>query len=112
MPIGLSHHRVGKRLFIDQDNARFKNLTLTPEPSLVIAGDQPRTDRRQLIINNESSAFIFLHFEEEFELDDDGNFITLFPGQTLTIDLNPEKKQDIYARTQEFETEVRVLEVF
>lgn len=112
MPIGLSHHRIGRRILISKDNYRVKNQTFTPVPSLILAGNEPRGDRRLLQILNDSSGYIFISYEEEFDLDDNGEYLWVFPGEILTFRLSADERQDLYARTEEIDVTVKILEVF
>lgn len=112
MPTGLSHHRIGQRILISKDNYRVRNQTFTPQPSLILAGDEPRKDRRKLEIINDSSGYLFVSFEEDFDLDENGEYIWVFPGKSLAFRLSADTQQDLYARTEEIDVTVKILEVF
>ena len=74
----------------------------------VKAGATQLTDRKQIIIVNNSSVFINLSFDPTVPLE---TAITLITGQSITIDLDPTVYVPIYGRTVENTSSILVGEV-
>lgn len=75
------------------------------------AGPEPLANRHTLTINNDSSNVIYVGFEPDFNI---SGSITVFSGVTLSISLNPSGLDDqlrFYAKTEENEATVKILEV-
>jgi hypothetical protein len=102
-------YSISKELFWTKD-ARVGKITIMPEPTPLRVGKQNLKGRRQVIVVNDASTYLFHSINPHFTLGS-GEYIFHSPGEVITYHLNPEEDLTIYAKTKEYPVRIRVFEV-
>lgn len=103
------NYSVSKELYWTKD-ARVGKITIAPESTPLRVGKQNLKGRRQLIVVNDASTYLFHSTNPNFTLES-GEYIFHSPGEVITYNLNPEDDLTIYAKTKEYPVRIRVFEV-
>jgi hypothetical protein len=91
-------------------NTQIGKITIMPYSTPLRVGKEDVKGRRQLIVVNDSSTYLFHSTDPNFTLES-GKYIFHVPGEVVTYNLNPDEDLTIYAKTKEYPVKVRIFEV-
>lgn len=121
MPIGFEHHRKsetdvnvvnaseigGGAIPITTDSLIGRVAIGTTETEIKV-GASPLAERKELLVINDSSYFVFIALTATFATD---NAFFLFPGESITFDLDSSTTVNIYGKTTEGTANIRIAEI-